>query len=107
MLPIVHRLKRRCRADYAAGVSRWREITRDNYWYMLGVVPPLDRRSGAFLCGEPYDHVITDSESGGFDAVHAGFVEIGNRYFGRLIPRKQFPEAAEALRAFIGGPHGG
>jgi hypothetical protein len=33
----------------------WIETTEDDYWDMLGVLPPERRRNGWFLVGEPVD----------------------------------------------------
>jgi len=33
----------------------WIETTEDDYWDMLGVLPPERRRNGWFLVGEPAD----------------------------------------------------
>jgi hypothetical protein len=42
--------------DAATATGQWDEITEEQYWYWLEVVPPALMENGGFLVGEASDH---------------------------------------------------
>ena len=41
----------------------WQETDKESYWEMLEVLPPERMAGGAFLVGEPMDHLAATGES--------------------------------------------
>jgi formylglycine-generating enzyme required for sulfatase activity len=41
----------------------WQETNEETYWEMLGALPPARMAGGAFLVGEPMDHLAATGES--------------------------------------------
>ncbi len=58
----------------------WKEITKDEYWEMLEVLPPAAMTSLGFLVGEPLDHGACPI-TGRFGARFEAFAKVGDRYF--------------------------
>jgi hypothetical protein len=53
----------------------WDETTQAQFYEMLGVLPPIDLRGGAFLVGEASDHCVATGRPR-----YAAYREIGDRY---------------------------
>jgi len=73
--------------DKAAADNRHPELietTEDLFFNMLGAVPPMIHKRGAFLAGEANHH--NDNN----EAVYAGFIEIEGRFFARYATVKEF-----------------
>jgi hypothetical protein len=51
------------------------EVTREQYWEMLEVLPPACMLGGGFLVGEPMDH-----HAGNGQPRFSAYFQVGNRY---------------------------
>jgi hypothetical protein len=54
----------------------WQEITTEQYWYLLEVLPPEQMKANAFMVGE----CMTHTENG---AVYEAVAQVDGRYFAR------------------------
>jgi hypothetical protein len=61
----------------------WIETTEEDYYDMLGAVPPVRMQAGAFMVGE----CLTHGEAG---AIYEAFVSLKKRYFRRPAPIQSF-----------------
>lgn len=81
-------------ADYKNGRPVWREVNESFYHEMLNCMPPLCYSGGRFMIGEPYSDTAND-------VIYCALAHVGQRYFGRLLPRKQFFVETDKLKTFI------
>ena len=65
--------------EYYLHTINWVETTQETFDYQLGCVPPVRMKANAFMVGEAYTHDLKFRQ-----AVHAAFVEVNGRFFGRL-----------------------
>ena len=72
----------------------WVEVSEGFYWQALEVLPPIKFNGRRFMVGEPWLH----NEKG---AVHAGFVQIGERYFARNCNVVDFVRLVSELHASL------
>jgi hypothetical protein len=70
--------------------GQWFEITEEEYWYFLEVLPPLDMTGGAFAMSEFTSMNLTES-----------FYRIGDRYFCCLLDWQGRGSLVEAKRAIF------
>lgn len=71
--------------------NEWEEVSYERYMEMLEILPPERMEGGAFLVGEPLNHLTDESGPRGeaigvFDA----YVELDGRYFHRPEPVDRF-----------------
>ena len=64
-------------------LQSWSEISEDDYYYLLEVLPPAAWKDNAFMVGEPWTH----DDKG---AVHQAVISIKERYFTRNAHIRQF-----------------
>jgi hypothetical protein len=57
--------------------NKWTETNKDTYLDQLGVLLPIYKSQNAFMVGECYDCYKSKS-------CYAGFIQIGERYFGMI-----------------------
>ena len=66
-----------------------KEVTEQDYWYMLEVLPPEMQASNAFLVGEPTDHAPDLSHKFG-PRYALYFTHDGKYYYGGLASVSDF-----------------
>lgn len=81
-------------ADFKRNLPIWREVPEEFYHEMLNCVPPEKHTGQQFLVGEPY----TDQAG---DTIYCGLVHVNGKYYGRLVPYRQFEKLALELKSFI------
>lgn len=72
-------------ANYRKGLNIWVETNESCYVDQLECVPPFVMKRNAFMVGEAYTH-----DKIRYIPVHAAFVEINGRYFGKLCKITEF-----------------
>ena len=70
---------------YKANDLRWIEVSRETYWNQCECVPPKRLGNGAFMVGEAWRFEPRFNCD-----LHAAYIIINKRYFGRNIPVKDF-----------------
>jgi hypothetical protein len=71
--------------------TAWLEVTEEDYWYALEVLPPIMLGGGVFQISE-----AADADSLGRD-IHATYVKLGERFFAAELPREEVPDAIKVL----------
>ncbi len=61
-------------------MTTWKEIPKERFYEMLGVVPPVVQSRIGFLMGEPMTH-RTCTVTGKIAATYSAFADQGSRFF--------------------------
>jgi hypothetical protein len=74
--------------QYNLGNTEWLETNEQTYWDQLECLPPARISNGAFMVGEPWRHDLYGN------AIHAAFMQVGERYFCRMARKNDFNPCA-------------
>ena len=71
------------------GPVTWNESTEEQYWEMLECLPPARMSGGAFLVGEPIDHIAGTGEP-----TFEMYRKVGDKFFvsSRPVTSREFSE---------------
>lgn len=81
--PSIHDL---IRNDWNEGNPQWRETTEENWWWMLGCVPPRLHDGNRFLNGE----ANFDEPKLNWATVYYAGWEYAGKYYARLMTVEQY-----------------